>query len=655
MNLRYVNEAAAAFYAERLVRTPAALDYLRAHGLSNASPQWRIGYAPAGWTVLNAHLVAEGFSATDLLDAGLAFRHRETGNLLDRFRGRLVFPITDLDNRTIGFIARDLTGRSSSKWINTHDNTVYRKSTVLYGLGQQLAHPPAVTGDPMVFVVEGATDVVAVHLMAQARRITRPTYAVAPCGTALTEQHLDALWQGLPDAHIVLAFDGDPAGRRAASRTYGLAKTWGGQVSGTILPAGRDPADLLAAGGPDRAAAVLLDSVQPLARVELFNRIDALQRDKRITDPAAYPADRDRVYRTIASLFVDDPGDVDHLSRAAADRLGVDPTTVVRGVVEVLETRSGSPPASEPDPAPDTAAAPPPSSPDPATPSGPSRRRNERATVSGVAHNHGGATPGDITIVTRHDPATGRTAWAIADGIGTHPEAATASVLAAEIAATVALRTAPPAGLHAARHALNGHYAGTHPSHAGDASLLVVTAYPEPDVRHGVRFELAWAGNCRAYTIHNGQLAELTNEPVPRSGLAEPLLTSSVRAGDISVCPLKAGPFLLCTDALPRQVPDSVLAFELAGTSEARRTARRLATAVTGTEVGVVLIHPTTAPPHRVTSTAGPTRQIPAATGPAPTLARTSFAPMTGRPLSTTTPAVHNPEGASLPRAPKRR
>ena len=643
MSLHDVNEAAATFYAERLARTAAAVDYLRAHGLSDAPPQWRIGYAPTGWTVLTTHLTVAGFDETDIVDAGLAFRHRETGNLLDRFRGRLTFPITDPDNRTIAFTARDLTGRSTSKWLNTHENPIYRKSSALYGLGQQLAHPPTGTGAPMVFVVEGAADAVATHRMGLAGRVTQPVYAVAPCGTGFTEHHLDALRETLPDAHLVLAFDGDTGGRRAMSRTYPIAKTWPGPVSGVLLPGGRDPADLLAQGDSERAAAVLFDSVQPLARIELVNRIDALLRDGRITDPASYPADRDRVYRAIAALFVDAPDDIDRMSKAAATRLGVDATTVVRGVVEVLETRNGSPP---PDPDPPPVATP---SDNPSPIPRPGRRRSDRATVTGAVHNRGDAAAADITIVNRHDPVTGRSVWAIADGLGTHAEAAVASAMAAEIGATVALRTAPPAGLNAARHALNGHYASTHPSQAGDASLLVVTAYPEPTARHGVRFELAWTGDCHAYTVHNGHLTKLTGDT---GGL---LLSSSVRAGDISVSPLDGGPLLLCTNALPRRVPDSVLAFELAGATEARRTAKRLAAAVTGSEVGVVLIHATAAPPHRVTSLPATKRPVPAATGSAAALARASFAPMTAPPLSTATPAVHNPTDAPLPRASKRR
>ncbi|GAA1028877.1 hypothetical protein GCM10009557_15480 [Virgisporangium ochraceum] len=641
-----VNEAAATFWADRLTRTANAVEYLRTHGLSQLPPMWRIGYAPNGWKVLTTHLLNTGFSEDDIVDAGVAFRHKDTGDLLDRFRGRLMFPITDVDNRTIAFTARDLTGQSTSRWINTPGSPVYRKSSVLYGLGQQLAHPPAGSGEPTVFVVEGATDVIATHLMDLPRHLGRPVYTVAPCGTGFTSHHLNLLRQTLPDAHLVLALDGDTAGRRAASRTYPLAKTWPAKVSGTVLPADHDPADLLATSGPDEAAAVLLQSVQPLARIELANRIDALLHDGRITDPATYPADRDRVCAAIAPLFVDDPRDIDELSATAAARLGVDPTTVIQGIVDVLEARTGSPPGPDPPPA---APAPSPEA-APAPTRSPGRRRAERATVTGSAHHRGPAATTDITLINRSDPGTGRTVWALADGIGTYPEAAVASVMAAEIAATVALRTTPPAGLNAARHALNGHYANTHASQTGDASLLVVTAYPEPNHRHGVRFELAWTGDCHAYTIHKGHLTRITTAQDP----GDLVLSSSVRGGDISVCPLDTGPLLLCTNALPRQVPDKVLAFELAGTSDARRTARRLATAVTDAEVGIVVIHATNAPPHRVTTTPGTPRQVPTATGPAPAMVRSSFAPIT-TPLSTDPLAVHSHTDAQTPRVPKRR
>jgi hypothetical protein len=249
--------------------------------------------------------------------------------------------------------------------------------------------------------------------------------------------------------------------------------------------------------------------------------------------------------------------------------------------------------------------------------------------------------PSKRSVVTRHDSANGVTVWALADGIGQHPEAATAATLAADIAATITLRSAPAAGLHAARAAINAFYDGVHANQVGDASLLIVAAYPSPTTRHGVRFELAWAGDCRAYTIHGGQFAQLTadhtaarqrrdlGESIQAGSIADLILTSSVRAGDISVCLLEQGPLLVCNAAAHRRIPDSTLTVELAGMSDAQASADRLVSAAGSQSAGnvaILLIHARSAPPSRVTTTGPTQRTTLTATGSAAALAKTSFA-----------------------------
>src|SRR6202008_2515869 len=137
-----VNEAAARFYAGRLAASRKAAEDLRSHGIADAagpSSPWRLGYAPGRWTSLAEHLRGSGFTPEEIKAAGLGFNHRTTGHLLDRFRDRIVFPITDQRNQVVAFTARDLSGRADGKWINSPETAIYRKSAVLYGLGQQLA------------------------------------------------------------------------------------------------------------------------------------------------------------------------------------------------------------------------------------------------------------------------------------------------------------------------------------------------------------------------------------------------------------------------------------------------------------------------------------------------------------------------------------
>ncbi len=627
------NAAAARFYATRLGRSRKAAEYLRSHGIDAAAEPgtpWSLGYASVRWTDLADHLRGAGFTAEEITAAGLGFTHRTSGHLLDRFRDRLMFPITDEHNRVVAFTARDVSGRADAKWINSPETAIYRKGLVLYGLGQQLAHRPTGVGDPVVFVVEGAADVLAMHRMAAAHATipqTQPVYAVAPCGTNLTREQLDLLHQRLPGAHLILAFDGDDAGRSALARAYPIAVKWPGQLSGAQLPTGQDPADLLAVMDPIWAMSELTGATKPLAQIVMTHTISRLFETGRITDPGKYAADRLVAYRAIAELFIDAPHASRSMAQSAADQLGLDATDVIRGVIEAWDARTGA--TSGADPPPETVASSgssvgPPTPPAPANPRTAagrgklSGRGDERITVSASARHTDGRTVDSAAIVSRHDRASGTTVWALADGIGNHPQAATAAAMAAEVAATVTLRSAPAAGLHAARVAVNAFYEGVHASQAGDAALIVISAYPDTTTRHGVRFELAWAGDCRAYTICGGNLAQVTadhtaarqrrdaGEPTPAGSIADLLLTSSVRAGDISVCPLDAGPLLICNNALHRGISPTRLAAELAEIS--------------------LLIHARTARPAWVTTTATAPQPGLTATGSPATLAKTSFA-----------------------------
>ncbi len=412
-------------------------------------------------------------------------------------------------------------------------------------------------------------------------------------------------------------------------------------------------------GGRAQAISEIVGAVQPLAQIQMANTITGLFDSKRITDPATYVGDRITAYRAIAELFVDAGGPASQaMAEAAAEQLRLDATDVIAGVIEAWNVRAAA--TSGTDPPPDSAPTPVRS-----TPERSANRRSAaddavgdddgRATVSASASRSFGRTTDSVAVITRHDRASGITVWALADGIGQHPEAATAAAMAADIAATVALRSAPAAGLHAARAAINAFYDGVHVSQAGDASLIVVSAYPSPATRHGVRFELAWAGDCRAYTIRAGQFAQLTadhtaarqrrdlGESIHNGSIADQLLTSSVRAGDISVCPLGNGPLLVCNAAAHRRILASTLAVELAGMSDAQASADRLVSAAGSHSVGslaVLLIHARSATPFHVTTTGPTQRTTLTASGPAAALAKTSFSSPATEPTPATTSAV---------------
>jgi len=248
-----VNELACAFYEARYQRSWAR-DYLAARfGQDLAGhPDYRPGYAPAGWTTLVDHLRSRGVTGEELTVTGLATVAR-TGRLIDRFRDRAVLPIV-ADGDVLGFVGRrhpNLTdtaehGRSAGpKYLNTADTALFHKGAQLYGLlpGQREAGAVPV-------LVEGPMDAIAVTLA------TRGTHVgVAPLGTALTEEQTRHL---LTFTHEpIVATDADPAGRRAAERAFWLLAQHGSEPAAAVFAEGWDPAELLARGGPDQLLAAL--------------------------------------------------------------------------------------------------------------------------------------------------------------------------------------------------------------------------------------------------------------------------------------------------------------------------------------------------------------------------------------------------------------
>jgi DNA primase len=227
-------EAAARFYIDQLRHAPAAIAYLKGRGVDgNTARDFAIGWAPAGADTL-VRALSGRFDAETLIAAGLAAR-RDDGGLRDRFRGRILFPIRDRRGRVTGFGGR-LIEPGEPKYLNSPESAVFHKSQTIYGLYEARR---AETRLAELVVTEGYMDVVG---LAQAgfRR------AVACMGTALTRSHLDLLFRQVP--RLVLCFDGDEAGRRAAWRAIeqALPVIQGmREVRVLFLPEGDDPDSLV--------------------------------------------------------------------------------------------------------------------------------------------------------------------------------------------------------------------------------------------------------------------------------------------------------------------------------------------------------------------------------------------------------------------------
>ena len=268
--LEEVLTAATSIY-QRQLRDPKrapALEFLHRRGIDEeAVTRWQLGYAHPSWQTLTDALRHESFADDVLLDSGVVGRAR-TGRLYDRMRGRLIFPILDESGAPRGFAGRLITG-DGPKYLNTPETDLYQKRSLLYGI--HLAGQPIVDAGKAV-VVEGYTDAIAAHQAGF-------TNVVATGGTAMTPQHLETL--GRITTNITLAFDGDQAGLLAAERTAELDRATQGLHLGVArLPAGQDPADLLADGSRQ-----LLDEAIANAVPLEHHLIDQIVRQHNLEEP----------------------------------------------------------------------------------------------------------------------------------------------------------------------------------------------------------------------------------------------------------------------------------------------------------------------------------------------------------------------------------
>ena len=252
------NRAAAAYYAERLAAPDAEIGrrFLTDRGFDqDAAAHFGVGFAPQSWDGLLRHLREEGFTDKESVTAGLA-KEGQRG-LIDRFRGRLLWPIRDLGGEVIGFGARKLfEDDPGPKYLNTPETPLYRKSQLLYGI--DLARR-AIAQRRQAVVVEGYTDVMACHL-------SGVETAVATCGTAFGEDHIRVLRRLLMDANtfdgeVVFTFDGDAAGQKAAMRAFGDDQKFVAQTFVAVEPAGLDPCELRQQQGPEAIQALVAGRV----------------------------------------------------------------------------------------------------------------------------------------------------------------------------------------------------------------------------------------------------------------------------------------------------------------------------------------------------------------------------------------------------------
>jgi DNA primase len=247
---------AANWFHRNLLRTragEAARSYLSQRGLNiETARRWQIGYAPDSWTALTEWGQQSGFSREELILSGLV-KPKEENNprsrCYDRFRHRLMFPVTNDLGETIAFSGRQIDPNATGgKYVNSPESALFSKGNILFGLSHSKR---AIARSRQAIVLEGQIDLIS-SFEAGVENV------VAPQGTALTERHAALLKRFAEE--IVLFFDADAAGERAAERALEILYTAGLQVRIGVLPAGEDPDSLIRKGGAETFRALIADA-----------------------------------------------------------------------------------------------------------------------------------------------------------------------------------------------------------------------------------------------------------------------------------------------------------------------------------------------------------------------------------------------------------
>ena len=242
MGLVEVMEMATRFFEDQL-QTPAgakARAYLRDRGLTGRTIEtFRLGFAPESRNALKEFLAGKGVPKEAIEACGLVVHGPEIPVSYDRFRDRIMFPILSIREKVIAFGGRAMSPDAPAKYLNSNETELFHKGSVLYNHARARKGAQGADGPGTIIAVEGYMDVIALHQAGIEN-------AVAPLGTALTENQLELLWKMTPEP--VLCFDGDGAGIRAANRAADLALPFikpERTVRFALLPDGKDPDDLV--------------------------------------------------------------------------------------------------------------------------------------------------------------------------------------------------------------------------------------------------------------------------------------------------------------------------------------------------------------------------------------------------------------------------
>jgi DNA primase len=325
--LEQLLERTAVYYASYLWEASEAAkarEYLAERGLrEEVLRAFGVGFAPSAWDKILVRGQQAGFGVEELRGVGLAQRGRSGGEY-DRFRSRIMFPIRDRRGRTLGFGGRAMRSDQGAKYVNTAETDFFHKSEMLYGI--DLAKG-AIAKAGRAVVVEGYTDVLALHQAGVEE-------AVGVMGTAITGEQVATL-SGMVE-EVVLALDADAAGQEAMLRAQRVAAGRRMRLRVAAMPAGEDPAEMMAEpDGAERFGAIV-DSAVELSAFQVGLVLDR-------TDVSS-PTERDRALSEVAPVLagLGETVSRDDLVRRVAERLDLEPAMVMGRVTAARPPSGGT-------------------------------------------------------------------------------------------------------------------------------------------------------------------------------------------------------------------------------------------------------------------------------------------------------------------------
>ena len=316
-HLRELLQRTAAFYAAFLWDADEAAKaraYLAERGLGEGVLRdFGVGYAPSAWDQVLTRGQRAGFAVDELRAAGLAQRGRQ-GGVYDRFRERITFPVRDARGRVLGFGARAMRSEQGAKYVNSAEGELYRKSETLYGIDRARS---AIARAGRAVVVEGYTDVLALHQAGIEE-------SVGVMGTAITAEQV-AMLSGQVE-EVVLAMDADRSGQEAMLRAQRVGEGRRMRLLVAAMPAGEDPAEMVAGDGGAEKFRALVDGAVDLPEFQVGLVLEGAELSR--------PAERDRALAEVAPVLagMGESASRDEMVRRVAERLDIPPAMVVSKV-----------------------------------------------------------------------------------------------------------------------------------------------------------------------------------------------------------------------------------------------------------------------------------------------------------------------------------